>query len=123
MKIDKAYFGAVMKNFNCTDYETVNIFDFRSVKWSVAHYIVYPERRQGDWLAQCFLDLQGKCEFEYLLMDVTGHGEPKKVDLWTMYIVPNRDILHDLVHSISVSSAKEYLKSERARLRSARSTK
>lgn len=95
----------------------VNAFDFYRVKWAVAHYVAYPEKREGDWLFSCFYDFQGKCEFEYLLMGLSGKGTPKKVDIWTMYIEPNRDILYDIVHSISKNSALEYLRAERKRLK------
>lgn len=104
-----------MVDFRHPDITFVNAFDFMRVRWAVAHYVAYPERRRGDWLEECFYDFRGKCEFEYLLMGLSGQGEPKKVDIWTMYIEPNRDILYEIVHSISRNSALQYLRAEKAK--------
>lgn len=123
MKLSDAHFGVVMVQYGSQEMTEVNIFDFGSIKWAVANYIAYPEKRlPGDWLSHCFFDCRGKCEFEFLLMGRDGRGEPKKVDIWTMYIEPNRRVLYDIVQSISKTSCLQYIRAERKRLKQ-RSTK
>ena len=39
--------------------------------------------------------------------------EPKKVDVYDLYVVPNKDLLLDLISKVSKNSAQEFLREER----------
>lgn len=128
MKIDEAYFGVCIRDFNTGKIKSYNLFNSSRVKWSVARYVIMSKEERdslfSDPLHFCFGDVQGRCEYEFMVCPWGGLNENdkvvdvgEKVDIFKMYVEPNADYLMELVNSISVNSAKRYLRNERKRLR------
>lgn len=126
ISLDKAYFGIMLfslsySNRNEQKLETYNLFNLARVKWSVATYVAMSEEEKkelSDPLHFCFGDVWCRCEYEYLMRPVVStEEETTKTDVYNLYVVPNAKYLMEIVNSISVSSAKEYLQNERKRLR------
>lgn len=132
MSINDLYFGMVMNKMNYSsesersDIETYNLFNISRVKWSVARYVTMSasERKEiSDPLLFCFGDVWGRTEYEFMLcpwpyrdgdfVEQVGH----KVDMYTMYVKPNAELLMDIINRVTVSSAKKYLAEERKRLK------
>lgn len=129
IKLDDAYFGVNLYSLNYSSLEkrkieTYNLFNFGRVKWSVARYVsMTKDERRGllsDPLHFCFGDVQGRCEYEFVVCPWGGLDENnrvvdvgEKVDVFKMYVEPNANYLMGLVNSISVNSAKQYLREER----------
>ena len=131
--LNDLYFGVMMRKmsfmseYERSSLEQVNLFNIPRVKWSVARYVVMtPEERKElvrDPLSWCFMETWGKCEFEFIVCPWPYRdGETveecgNKVDVFTMYVQPNAKLLMDMVNNVSVESAKQYLKSERRKMR------
>lgn len=123
MKIDDAYFGVCNLDFN-GEISTWNLFDNLRVKWSVAKYVsMTPEERKllsSEPYRFCFGDVWGRCEYEWIVnrwpySEEDKVTDGKKVDVFQMYVEPNKDYLMEIVNKISVTSAKNYLREERKR--------
>lgn len=106
--------------------ETYNLFSSSRVLRSVAMYVLMsPEERKqrvNDPLSWCFSDTRGRCEYEFIVSrwparDDDALDEASKVDVYKMYVEPNRELLLDLVSRVSKSSAQAYLREERKRYR------
>lgn len=127
MHIDKAYFGIKLFSLSYSSkenrkLETYNLFDFANVKWSVARYITMTEEEKKYLLSEplhfCFGDVWGRCQYEYIIRPmVSTEDDEMKIDVFQMYVEPNAEYLMKIVNSISVNSAKEYLKEERRKRR------
>ena len=128
MKINEAYFGVGTRDFNTGEMTFWNLFANGRVKWSVAKYITMTNEMKktllSDPLHFCFGDVQGRCEYEFVVCPWGGLDENdkvvdvgEKVDVFKMYVEPNADYLMKIVDSISVISAKEYLRDERKKLK------
>ena len=130
MKLDDLYFGVVMNPMSYTKYSdrnnltTYNIFDSYRVKWSVATYVAMTAKKKAevsDPLRFCFGDTWGRTEWEFIVcpwpytnedtIDLVG----KKVDIFSMYVEPNAELLMDLVNRVTKTSAKAWLKAEKER--------
>lgn len=107
--------------------ESFNLFDVPRVKLSVAHYVVRKERGEDveNPLFACFNDVWSRVQFEYIIVpfpfredyDIDKVG--KKVDIYTMYVEPNKDLLMDMVNSVSLNSARKVIAEERKRWKKA----
>lgn len=126
--INDAYFGVVTRKLSWNNekernsVQASNLFDFYRVKRSVAIWKTRPELAEDhDLIPFCFFDVCGRCEFEFIVCpwpyadDDTIANSGVKVDVYEMYVKPNADILTDIVNSISVESARKWLKEDRAR--------
>ena len=122
IKLTDLYFG--YKNYAMSytsekgrDVVTHNLFGSTRVLRSVAMWVEMPEeeKKKRDALSWCFIDVRGRAEYEFVMSPWVGEGESQKVDIWTMYVEPNRELLLDLVSRVSVSSAKAYLREEKKR--------
>lgn len=117
-------FGMSYDNTNTRSIKTYNLFDSSRVLRSVAMYVLMtPEQRKErvkDPLSWCFNDVWGRYEYEFMMSPLGGGGEPQKVDIYQMYVEPNRELLLDLVSRVTKSSAKKYLSEERKRYRRCR---
>lgn len=117
MNINDLYFGIALYSLSYSSkegqkLETCNLFDFARIKESVALWVISPEiRATHDLLSWCFGDVHWRAEFEYEIAPL--FGEPEKVDVYTLYVIPNRKLLEDMVNSVSVLSAEKYLKERR----------
>lgn len=122
IKLTDLYFG--YKNYAMSytsekerGIETRNLFGSTRVLRSVAMWVVMPEeeKKKRDALSWCFADVRGRAEYEFVMSPWCGVGEPQKIDIWTMYVEPNRELLLDLISKVTISSAKAYLREERKR--------
>lgn len=127
MKLTDLYFG--YKNYAMSytsreerEIKTYNLFSGTRVLRSVAMWVLMPEKekKERNALSWCFADVRGRAEYEFVMSPWVGGGEPQKVDIWTMYVEPNKDILLDLISRVSVSSARAYLREERKRRKGCR---
>lgn len=124
MKLDDLYFGIVMHPLSY-GYEdernrlvTYNLFGTSKIQWAVARYITMKDEERAnidDPLLFCFSDVWGRTEYEFIMCPWPYGDEDKvelvgkKVDIYTMYVEPNRELLMDLVSRVTVSSAKKYM--------------
>ena len=99
-----------------------NLFGSTRVLWATAYYVVHKDKfkkggelAESDPLVWCFGDTRGRCEYEWMVSPWVGDGKAEKVDVYSMYVEPNRDLLLDMVDSVSVSSARRFLVEERRR--------
>lgn len=119
MNLNKAYFGVTTLENN--KLRTWNLFDNLRVKWSVARYVAMSKEERKNLVSEpyrfCFGDVWGRCEYECVLLPWPSMNEKKalKVDVFQLYVEPNKDYLMEIVDSISVTSAKQYLREERNR--------
>lgn len=122
IKITDLYFG--YRNYamsysskNGRQVETSNLFGSARVLRSVALWVLMPEeeKRRHDALSWCFMDVRGRAEYEFMMSPWVGSGEEQKVDIWTMYVVPNGELLVDLISRVTPTSARAYLREERKR--------
>lgn len=122
ISIDSLYFGYRNYAMSYTSdkgrkIETSNLFGSARVLRSVALWVLMPEeeKRRHDPLSWCFSDVRGRAEYEFMMSPWVGGGEEQKVDIWTMYVVPNGELLIDLISRVTPTSARAYLREERKR--------
>lgn len=119
--LDRVYFGIKLFD-DAQDFpETVNLFEIPKVKWSVARYVAMDEMSRKEFakdpLAFCFFELCGASGYEYLIQPVLGDKKECKISVYDLYIKPNEHLLMKIVNSISVNSARDFLREERKRYR------
>lgn len=112
MKLNDAYFGIkLIRGGKLVD---ANLFGSIRVLDSIACWKLMPKSTKrtlsSDLIHFCFGDTRGRYEYEMMVEPLIG-GEPQKVDIFQMYVLPNAKLLENIVKSISVSSAREYKKS------------
>ena len=122
-QLDNLYFGVKLFELsNVKQYghklETYNLFDFSRVKWSVARYVTMTDEKKKSLLSDplhfCFGDTWGRCESEMLIRPLVSDEEDTlKTDIFQMYVEPNANLLMEMVNSVSVNSAKKYLREQK----------
>lgn len=132
ISIDSLYFGIKLPKMSYLSFDernelkTYNLFDFPCVKFSVARWVTMKEedkKRIGNPLSFLFCDVRGRCEYEFVVSPWPYEDNSKiedfgrKVDIWTMYVEPNKELLLDLVSRVTPNSARIYLREERKRYR------
>lgn len=122
IKITDLYFGYRNYAMSYTSgkerkIETHNLLDSTRVLRSVALWVLMPEeeKKKHDPLSWCFADVRGRAEYEFVMSPWVGDGEEQKVDIWGMYVVPNGELLIDLISRVTKNSARAYLREERKR--------
>lgn len=118
MKITDLDFGYMQFDPNTGELVRHNIFDNVSVMRRVAQWVTMPTKARKaipDPLSFCFIDFWARCQYEFVIKPWVGKGEEQKVDIWTMYILLNRNILLDMISKVSVNSARKWLREERKR--------
>lgn len=99
--------------------ETYNIFQISGVKWAVAKYVTMSgeeKRKRDNPLFYCFCDVWSRCEYEMILCPWpcnkgdTVEEKGQKIDAYELFVKPNEDLLMDMINSVTVSSAKRYLR-------------
>ena len=114
--IKDLHFGCMNYDLNQKKLVYFNLFSSMRVLYSIAIY----KTRQDELLSEewiggefdplrfCFGDLDGHVEYE---LQVGGAFEDKteKKSLWDMYVVPNEELLMDMVDEVSVESCNEWL--------------
>lgn len=120
LKLTDLYFGYKLYEMSYTSGEerkiiTYNLFSGSRVLRSVAMWVLMSEeeKRSHDPLSWCFMDVRGRAEYEFMMSPWVGGGEEQKVDIWTMYVVPNGELLIDLISRVTPNSARTYLREER----------
>lgn len=105
--------------------ETHNLFDSIRVLRSVALWALMPEKekKEHDALSWCFMDVGGRAEYEFIMSPWVGGGEAQKVNIYQMYVEPNRELLLDLIARVTPNSARKYLREERKRYGTVKITK
>lgn len=103
--------------------EPSNLFDSMRVLRSVALWKTDSRTHTGsltgeprDILSWCFGDTRGRREHEWIVSPWAGgddSDEGEKVDVYEMYVLPNRKILTKIVDEISVNSCRKWLKEHR----------
>lgn len=120
-------FGVMLQPMNYTKYENKtkleqhNLFGSSRVLESVARWVLMNdiERKKYDFLKWCFFDVCARVEYEFIVCpwpfkeNVTVSDCGVKVDTWTMYVVPNAELLRELVDRVTPTSAERYLKERR----------
>lgn len=134
VKLEDLYFGIKLYPMSYSskdelkELRTYNLFDFGRVKWSVAKWATMNDKEKkelwSDPLMFCFGDVWSRCEYEFMVCPWGGLDENDKVtdvgikvDTFEMYVKPNEKLLMEMVNSVSVNSARKYLREERKRLK------
>lgn len=107
--IERAYFGIKIWNPNTHKLESTNLFNSQRVRLSVAQYIIYGDKIDSDPILYCFGDTRARIEYEFMVDGAVDWGHERKVDIYTMYVMPNRGALMEIVKKISKRSAKRWL--------------
>ena len=113
MKLLDAYFGIKMLNFD-GELEQHNLFGFVRVLDSVAVWrtrkLTKRMYQRDNALNFCFGDVRGRVQYEMSVSPPFKDGKEHKVDVYMMYVEPNKDLLFDMIQKISVNSCREWLK-------------
>ena len=114
-RIDKLYFGYVSFDFNTKELVMKNLFDSYRVQRSIAVWAGLDEieKSRHDPLWFCFGDTHSRCEYEFLITMWPKEEPTLKVDIFKMYVEPNREHLLNLVSQISKAEAKRWLKEDK----------
>ncbi len=128
ININDIYFGMVMPKMSYSSNDSrgelgiYNLFDITRVKRAVALYVTMNEELRKEIenpIYFCFSDVRGRAEYEFMMCPwpyrdgdfVEQVGS--KIDMFSMYIEPNAELLMDLVGRVTITSAKKYLSEER----------
>ena len=119
MEIENLYFGIKLFGFNTRKLEDQNLFSSYRILRSIALYIAeYKDNNEDNFIEDplvfCFGDTRGRVEYEYYISGPTER-ETYKVDVWDMYIAPNRNHLMKLVNLVSKESAERWVKEDERR--------
>lgn len=115
-RIQDLYFGVLVPAFNKkVSPVPVNLFDiahirYYAAKWRVA--MVKGEDIQGDPAIYVFGDVWSRAEYEFLMRPL-GSDEDTKIDLYQLYVVPQREHLFSMIEDCSVTSARTYIREYR----------
>lgn len=114
--LEKAYFGVMRHDFNSDKFVPHNLFGSVRVLWSIAKFrtdkwIVneYKDKPLEDKIRFCFGDTWGRCEWEFGISSLFNE-EVNKTDVYTMYVLPNKKLLYNMVMNFSIASCKRVLK-------------
>ena len=114
IKLEDAYFGIMVPSSNNKEEILLpeNLFNSSRVLRAVATWKTKSkEATDGhDQLAWCFGDTRGRCEYEWIVSSWPKKEGKTKVDVYRMYVEPNRELLLGIVDNISVSSCKKWLR-------------
>ena len=123
MNIDDLDFEVMVGDFNHGGFRKLNLFNITRVKYSVALYLT--RREKDEYLKNktpdavlCYLfgDTWGRVEYEFLVQPMLGKSEDEweKTCVYEFFVVPNKDLLLEMVESVSVTSARKWLRGYRA---------
>ena len=113
--LEKAYFGIILHDFNTNKFKEANLFGSIRVLRSVAmlrtqKYFKDKYKTVDDVISFCFCDVRGRVEYEFGIVPVFKEEEARKVDTYTMYVLPNKKLLYDMVMNFSVASCRRVWK-------------
>lgn len=117
ININDLEFYAMNYDFNSNELKPFNIFHSHRVMRSIATWVAGKAMKDADLISWCFSDLRGRCEYEMIVSPwpPKDEGFEEKVDVFTMYIKPNQNLLIEMINKVSVSSAKNWLKEDNKR--------
>lgn len=134
MKIEELEYIGKVHNFNHGRFEDYNIFHCSRVLRSIAMWVVANKRKKKtksdkyildkystleDAVRWCFFDLSGRCEYEFVVKDGKIVGslwddvEGEKSDVYKYYVLPNSQMLMDMINKVSFASAQKWLREDR----------
>ena len=112
MKIDEAYFGVMLPEHSGptkgnTRLRLYNIFDHQDVRRAISIY------KTGDIMIDdplffCFAGFWKRSQYEYRISD--GFRTPIKIDVYDLYIEPNKEYLLKIIDLIDKKDCKKWLK-------------
>ena len=113
--LEKAFFGIRRHNFNTNEFDAENLFGSIRVLRSIAmlrtqKYFKEKYTSVDDVISFCFGDTRGRVEYEMGLCPVFKDEECEKVDVYFMYVIPNKKLLYDMVMNFSIASCRRVLK-------------
>ena len=119
--IDDLYFGVCSMDQNTDKMVSYNIFDIHRVKRSVADWVLMNDERKAeieDPIRYCFGDVWSRFEYEWMVTPLLPKGnQGEKVDVYDMYIEPNRALLMDMLDGVSLKSAREWRTEDNKRMK------
>lgn len=124
--LEKAYFGVMMRKMNGTGMEVHNLFNSCRVLDSIAlyrtnEYVNRQFKTVDDVVSFCFGDTRGRAEYEMLVGSIFSGETVDKTDVYTMYVLPNKQLLYDMVQNFTIASCKRWKKKSTRLSRPARS--
>lgn len=113
--INDLYFGVLLWDPSSRIFKQCNLFDFLRVKRSVAIYKTHPELFDsfGDLLFALYGDTSGRVQYEFGMTDPVDGSDSIKIDIYRAYVEPNRGYLLSLAQSVTVASARRWLKEQK----------
>lgn len=115
------YYGICNMDGNTGKMKSYNVFDIYRVKRSVADWVMMSDERKSeieDPIRFCFGDTGGRVEYEWGVSPwPPKENVGEKVDVYDMYIEPNRALLMDMLDNISLKSAREWRTADNRRLK------
>lgn len=109
MNLKELYFGCVIYDFNSGEIKPFNLFNSLRVLRSIAIYKTRKGIKIDNPLRFCFFDLFGRVEYEF---EIGGpfSNKTRKISLWDLYVVPNKELLMKMVNEVNEDSCKKFLK-------------
>lgn len=113
--LEKAYFGIRMYDFNSNEFDCENLFGSVRVLLSIALIrtrkdLIAKYKDIDDVIMFCFGDTKSRVEYEMGICPVFRDEDFEKVDVYYMYVEPNKRLLYDMVMNFSVASCRRVLK-------------
>lgn len=127
MKITDLRYNVKIWDSNKAELRTMNIFNSYRVIKSLAIYIKRSDPKSNDSYFKdqyktvddvihfIFGDTQGRCEWEYVVSEWAGKEGRQKVDVYEMYVEPNKYLLYNMIKEVSYNSAVMWLREDRKR--------
>lgn len=111
------HFGCLNWNPNSRKLEPFDLFRSVRVLDSIANYRLRKEELEliewfggeFDPVRYCFGNLWGHVEYEMMVSEMIG-DKTEKMSLYEMYVLPNKEILMDMVEQVSLESCEKWLK-------------
>jgi len=118
MRVQDLYFGVLCPNSQGELITApVNLFDIAHTRYYAAKFRIAQakgEKIDIDPAMYVFGDVWSRCEYE-MLVSPLFRGEQIKVDLYQLYVVPQREILFKMIDECSVNSCKQYIRDYKKR--------
>lgn len=112
--LEKAFFGIRKCNLNTNEFDCENLFGSVRVLRSIALLRTdkYLSERYTDIdsvIGFCFGDTMHRVEWEMGIQPVFHDDRVEKVDVFYMYVEPNKQLLYDMVMNFSIASCERVL--------------
>lgn len=121
INLNDLYYGICNMDDNTGKMKSYNVFDIYRVKRSVADWVMMNDERKAeieDPIRYCFGDVWSRCEYEWVVTPwPPKKNQGEKVDVYDMYIEPNRALLMDMLDRVSLKSAREWRTEDNKRMK------